>query len=303
MNISPIIIFAFNRPVHLKKTIEALKLNLYAKDSNLIICSDGPRSTSDIESINKVRKYIRKIDGFKSVQVIEHDKNQGLARAIIGGVTEALSQHDRIIVLEDDLVVSPFFLEYMNEALKKYEKTDSVISIHGYCFPIEGLPETFFLKGADCLGWATWSRGWKLFDENPEALYENLKQKKLIKRFNMYGAYDYEGLLRRQINGENSSWAVRWYGSAILNDKLTLNPGRSLVSHIGSDGSGTNYGSDTHLDVILSKSKIIIGEIDVIENQMSFERIKEYMRKMCYPTVTRRMYSKLKYLIKSGLNC
>lgn len=302
MNLSPIIIFAFNRPVHLRKTIEALKLNSHAKESELIIYSDGPRNADDIGSINEVREYIRQVDGFSSVKIIEHEKNQGLARSIICGVREALNQYESIIVLEDDLVVSPFFLQYMNEALNLYKENDSVISIHGYCYPISGLPEIFFLKGADCLGWGTWQRGWKLFEEDSRILYGNLKKKKLMSRFNVFGAYDFEGLLKRQIRGENTSWAVRWYGSAILNNKLTLNPGRSLVSHIGSDGSGTNYGSDSHLDVILSESKILVNKIEVQENLMALQKTREFLLQMSCPTKTGQIYSKIKHFLRSCIN-
>ena len=128
---------------------------------------------------------------------------------------------DKVIVLEDDLVTSPHFLQYMNDGLGIYERDDRVISIHGYSYPVHGkLPETFFLRGADCLGWATWKRGWDLFEDDGQRLLNELERRNLTRSFDFDGSYPYTQMLRDQIAGSNSSWAVRWYASAFLRDKL-----------------------------------------------------------------------------------
>ncbi len=190
--------------------------------------------------VKEVREYIRTITGFKSLRIVERETNLGLATSIISGVTEVVNQYGRIIVLEDDMVTSPFFLRYMNDALDLYENEEKVVSIHGYVYPIQGLQETFFIKGADCWGWATWKRGWDLFDADGEKLLNELKKAGLLKRFDFDGAYPYTKMLRDQIEGKNNSWAIRWYASALLHDKLTLYPGKSLVHNIGTDASGTH---------------------------------------------------------------
>lgn len=238
---APVALFVYNRLQHLQKTIDALKANSEASASLLYIFSDGAKDALDEKAVGEVRQYIQKIDGFAGVHIVEKDKNNGLAKSIINGVTEICQKHGRIIVLEDDIVVSRYFLKYMNDALALYEHDERVISIHGYHYPItESLPETFFLRGADCWGWATWQRGWDLFESDGERLLQELKVRKLMRRFDFDGAYPYTKMLKDQIKGKNNSWAIRWHASAFLRDKLTLYPGRSLVLNIGNDSSGTH---------------------------------------------------------------
>ncbi|MDO8610865.1 MAG: glycosyltransferase, partial [bacterium] len=146
---APIILFVYARPHHTKKTIEALLDNSEAVNSDLIIFSDGPKSNQEYQVVNEVRSYISLITGFKSITLHFNDSNLGLAESIIHGVTSILKKHEQVIVLEDDIVTSPFFLKYMNEALEKYKNNNNVASIHGYIYPVDiSLPETFFLQGA-----------------------------------------------------------------------------------------------------------------------------------------------------------
>src|SRR5690606_23610171 len=119
-------------------------------------------------------------------------------------------------------------------------------------YPIKNLPSSFFLRGADCWGWATWERGWKLFNENGKELLEELKRKKQQRRFDFDGSYPFLRMLKRQVEGKNSSWAVRWYASAFLQDKLTLYPGKSLIRNIGNDNSGTHSESTSLYDPFLA---------------------------------------------------
>jgi len=163
--LAPIVLFVYNRPWHMRQTIEALQKNELAEVSELFIFSDGPKSEADKEKVLEVREYIKTIPGFKSVTLIKRERNIGLAQSIITGVTDVINRYGRIIVLEDDMVTSPYFLKFMNEALEFYKDAEKVVCVHGYIYPIEAkLPETFFLRGADCWGWATWKRGWDLFD-------------------------------------------------------------------------------------------------------------------------------------------
>ncbi|MGB4924556.1 MAG: glycosyltransferase family 2 protein, partial [Candidatus Nitrotoga sp.] len=251
--LAPIILFAFSRPEHTRRTLEALAANALADQSDLIVYADAARSERDAEAVCVVRELIRAAFGFRSVTLIERDVNFGLARNIIEGVSEVLCQHERIIVLEDDMVTSPFFLTYMNEALERYANDNRIISIHGYVYPVAGaLPEAFFLPGADCWGWATWRRGWAYFNPNGAQLLRELKQRKLEHAFDYGGSYPYTQMLEAQIAGANDSWAIRWYASAFLLGKLTLYPGRSLVHNIGNDASGTHCDKSSMMDSVLS---------------------------------------------------
>ena len=279
-NYAPIVLFVYNRPWHTRQTIESLQKNKLVKESEIIIYSDGAKNDKAHQSVNEVRSYINSIDGFKKVTIIERDKNWGLANSIIDGVTTVVNEYGRIIVLEDDLVTSPYFLKYMNDALDFYELKKNVISIHGYIYPLkntENLPETFFIRGADCWGWATWQRGWQLFEADGNKLLKELQEKKLQKQADLNGSYGYTGMLKQQIKGKNDSWAIRWYISAFLQNKLTLYPKQSLVQNIGNDNSGTHCSEidDFHI------SELNVEEIQefnpiVQENTLAKRKIEEF---------------------------
>ena len=280
MDPAPIVLFVYNRLWHTQQTIEALQNNVLAKQSELYIYSDEANTEKIQKSVNEVRQYIDKIDGFKSVTIIKRIKNFGLAESIIDGVTTIVNQYGRIIVLEDDMVVSPYFLEYMNEALDQFVDDDRVISVHGYVFPVDIiLPEAFFLPGADCWGWATWRRGWQIFNPNGKYLLDELMRRHLIQEFDYNGAYPFLNMLRDQIKGENDSWAIRWHASAFLANKLTLYPGRSLVNNIGNDSSGVHSGTTEYFDVELSKTSINLNNVIVEVSPIALEAFEHYFKK------------------------
>jgi hypothetical protein len=264
MIFTPVALFVYARLSHTQSTVEALLNNPGAELTDLIIFSDAARTIENQENVEEVRAYLKSINGFRSINIYERPYNFGLAKSIIEGVTEVLKKHDAVIVLEDDLVTSPYFLKFMNEALEKYAEDDRVISIHGYVLPVnQSLPETFFLRGADCWGWATWRRGWKNFNPDGQHLLDELNRRKLIGTFDFNGAYSFSKMLKAQIKGINDSWAVRWHASAFLANKLTLYPGRSLVHNIGHDGSGTHCGEGMGYDQSVSLSPIVLANIEV----------------------------------------
>ena len=192
INTAPVVVFVYNRLVHTRRTFEALQLNDLTQQSELVVFSDGPKSIGDMARVQEVRNYIKTIRGFANITINEREQNLGLANSIINGVTDIVTRYGKIIVLEDDMVTTPYFLRYMNEALELYENEERVISIHGYVYPVNArLPETFFLKGADCWGWGTWKRGWDLFEADGAKLLKELKARKLEQRFDFNGTYDY----------------------------------------------------------------------------------------------------------------
>lgn len=265
---TPIALFAFNRPAHLRSTLDALASNNLARESALTIFCDGPRSDAEKELTDAVRALCREESckgRFAEVQLVEHAKNRGLASSIIAGVTQMLERHECVIVLEDDLATSPYFLQFMNDALAVYAEDKRVASIHGYCFPhaVPNPPETFFLPGADCWGWATWRRAWNIFEPDAAALLAQLDARGLRRAFNLNNCYPYYEMLEDARDGKVSSWAVRWHASAFLADMWTLHPGRSLVFHAGNDSSGTHCGTDTLLDTDLATTSVPVQKISV----------------------------------------
>ena len=268
MQLAPIVLFTYNRPVHTRQTVEALLKNEYASESDLIIYSDGPKNSAAEERVRQTRIYIKGITGFRSIKIIERTENMGLAANIIDGVTQVVNEYGRIIVLEDDLLTSPYFLKFMNEALTMYEHVEEVISVHGYVYPIKKqLPENFFLIHTDSLGWGTWKNQWIYFNPSGKELLNQLIQRKMLRNFNFDGSYDFAKMLRQQIKGKNNSWAIRWYASAFLARKLSLFPNKSLVFHNGGDNTGTNCVYEPWLDVELSQTPIkLVSQMRLEEN-------------------------------------
>jgi hypothetical protein len=285
MKLAPIALFVYNRPWHTQQTIKALQENTLALDSDLIIFSDGPKNYSESqESVATLREYLKTITGFKNVRIVERTVNYGLGKSIIAGVTEMIKEYGRIIVLEDDIITSRYFLEYLNQGLGLYENDNEVISIHSYIYPVkEVLPETYFLKGADCQGWATWKRGWDLFESDGQKLLKELEARKLTKEFDFSCSYQYTQMLRDQIAGKNSSWAIRWYASAFLKNKFTLYPRESLIYNTGFDGSGTNCGSEDNFNRTnqvesIKNVKIEVRRVEIKENPEARLAVRDYFR-------------------------
>lgn len=252
--LAPILLFAYNRPDHVKRCVESLLANDLAAESDLYVYADAAHDAAAVAMVRQVRTYIRTVTGFKSITIIERDENWGLARNIIDGVTTQVNKCGRVIVLEDDLVLAPYFLQFMNDALDAYEDESRVGHIQACDFTRDpSLPDTFLIKFTGSWGWATWKRAWQHFNPDGKVLLDQFEQRRLSKTFDFNGKYGFTRMLRRQIEGKNNSWAIRWNASLFLADILSLNVGRSLVSNQGFDGSGTNcgggglYGSDLWL--------------------------------------------------------
>jgi len=249
--------------------------------SVLYIYADGPKenaSEDQLKQIQKVRQLIRTKQWCKDVFIIERENNLGLANSIINGVTEILNKHDKVIVLEDDIVASKGFLKYMNEALCLYEKEDRVGCIHAWNYKMDtsGYPEsTFFLKGADCWGWATWKRSWSLFNPDGGFLLESILSKNMQYEFDRRGTHNYEIMLRDQTEGKNDSWAIRWHASLFLQNKYCLQPARPIVKNIGFDNSGIHC-NDT--DMVQNPVDYInINKIDVTESEWFLKAYNNYL--------------------------
>jgi len=280
MSFAPVALFCFNRTDHLKQSVTALQQNTLARNTDVIFFSDGPRNNSEIPTIQEIRSYLKTVQGFNSVTVVEQPKNKGLANSIIDGVTELLQTHNQLIVLEDDLVSSPHFLSFMNDALELYKDDSRFASVHGYCYPVgETLPDTFFLKGADCWGWATTAQAWKVFNANGSELLTQIKENNLVNEFDFNGAYPYTKMLQKQIEGKNNSWAIRWYASAFLNNMFTLYPGKSLVKNIGADSSGTHFGTTSYFDVDISNAPVTLIKKEINEDLTAKEIIASYFKR------------------------
>lgn len=281
---APVLVFAYNRPDHLRKVLESLERNAEAAASVLYVYCDGPKADASDETkanIAAVRKVAAEKKWCGEVHVVAAGSNRGLAASVTGGVEDVLAEHGKVIVLEDDAVCSKYFLEYMNRSLDLYEANEDVISIAGYLYPVtEQLPDTFFLKGADCIAWATWSRGWKYFRYDASLLLSDIELSGAKDHFEFNHSYPYVQMLRDQVEGKIDSWAIRWYASAYLAGKYTLYPGRSMVRNIGFDGSGINSGTSEKWDTGTNDFHPRVEAIPVQENNAARAAIERFFRRL-----------------------
>lgn len=299
---APIALFVYNRPQHTKLVLEALEQNHLACESSLFVFCDGPKPDTTQEALSNIAMVLEIVKSkkwCKEVTVIERSENYGLYKSITSGVSQILERNNSIIVLEDDHVTSRWFLTYMNDALKMYEKSPQVACISGYIYPVKGkLPETFFIKGADCWGWATWRRAWKVFNPDAKHLLHEINYSGNAADFNFFDTYPYVKMLEDKIDGRNNSWAILWYASTFLKNMLTLYPGQSFVQNIGNDGSGVHCTPTSAYDVKLAEGVFVLNSIPVKENIPAKKIMAEYFRTLYpKPNLASRAKSKIKKLI------
>lgn len=261
---TPIIIFAYNRPTHLQRLIDSLRKNPECADTNLYIFADGAKTEGDAD-VDAVREIIHKINGFRTVTPTFRDKNIGLAANIIDGVTSTINRHGTAIVLEDDLVVTPFFLRYMDEALRHYKDTKT-FSIAGYTPPID-IPndykyDTYAVMRNCSWGWATWQDRWNQVDWGVKDFNTFFADDDAVCRFNAAGN-DLSTMLLKQRQGLISSWSIRFCYASFVKQMPTIYPVRSLVTNGGADGSGSNVGSTSKYKTSTFET---LGEIHFCDN-------------------------------------
>lgn len=247
MSYAPIVLFVYNRPDHTRQTLEALSANALASQSDLYVFADGPKENSTLETLKKIRQtreIARSKQWCKTVNIIESDKNKGLAASIISGVTEIVNKYGKVIVLEDDIVTGKYFLEYMNTALDKYENEKAVWHITGWRDPVKNAVEgkSYFYPTMDCWSWATWADRWKYFKKDV-AYYQKVFTDEMKFRFNIEGSEPGNwSQIEQNASGKINTWAIFWYASLFLKNGLCLAPTKSLVRNIGLDNSGVHCG-------------------------------------------------------------
>jgi GT2 family glycosyltransferase len=277
-NFAPIALFVYNRPEHTRRTLNFLKQNFLADESRLFIYSDGARE-GDEDKVREVRELIRDAEGFKSVEIIERPVNMGLANSIIDGVTALTAEYGKVIVFEDDLLASPYTLKYFNTALSRYEQEARVMHIGAYMYPLadQGLPQTFFLRSVSSWGWATWERAWKQFNPDINTLMAQFDKGRRF-AFEMEGSMNYWKHMMHFKKGRNNSWAIRWYASVFLSGGLSINPSRSLIENIGTDGTGVHSGLTDIYKVSMSREPVTEFPPAIAENERAFAAVKQFLK-------------------------
>lgn len=282
MELAPIVLFVYNRPWHTEQTLQALEKNELAQDSVLYIYADGPEkgATPDqLEKIDQVRRLIRKDWKFKEIKIVEREKNWGLADNIVNGVTTVVDEHGKIIVLEDDIVVTRYFLDFMNCCLNKYSSDKNIAGVTGYnYYSEESFPDCFTLPIACSWSWGTWKNVWKNYNHDASQLLREISdQKRFVKEFN-FGSYPFFGLLKRQVEVNSTSWAIRFYASIFLENQKFIYPKNSLVSNIGYGKDATHTkGKDNFFSEIIGRT-VKINCNQLITDKQITKKTKNHFR-------------------------
>ena len=251
---APAVVFAYNRPLHTQKMLSSLKRNYLAAQTDLHVYCDGPKSESDLANVTAVRELFHNLSGFKSVTIVASELNRGLAESVISGVSEAINTAGKVIVIEDDLELSPYFLSFMNFALDKYREANQVFSIGGYQFPSKTMEipdgytyDTYTAYRACSWGWATWADRWNKVDWDVSDFKEFVRDEEAVNAFNQ-GGIDLSQSLKDQMNGRIDSWAIRFCYGHFRAESYCVYPTRTLVRNIGLDSSGVHCGVDPTRD-------------------------------------------------------
>lgn len=269
MYTKPVLILAFNRPIHLRGLIDSLRPH---QPQKILVGVDGPRKNNpkDSEKIALVLAEIRKIDWTTDIELRVREKNLGLRFAVADAVSWALEKHGEIIVVEDDVEVGPEFLGFMSEMLDKFKYNETIGHISGYnLVPKEVLtrpneqirlsliPESY--------AWATWARAWEKYDPalswaRSQTIFDLKKRlgsllSAIVWKINFFDAQ------RESIN----TWAYRWVATLWANDLLCISPNRNLVTYTGSD-------SGTHTRLRASWSELQVSKLGQIDSSYPPER-------------------------------
>lgn len=296
-DMAPVILFTYNRPEHTKRTIEALAANKLAGETELYVFSDAAKKETDSDKVQEIRDYVQTVTGFRQVFLTVRTQNYGLARNVIEGVTEIINRCGKVIVLEDDLVTNPYFLQFMNDGLKRYQDQKRVTGVTGYSFLDDGTDygKESYLCGltGTSWSWGTWADRWAAFDEKAEGWERLQRDAAYRKRFNYDNTYNFYQILKmQQQDAKTNSWAIRWYYTNFLRDGLILAPTRSLVGNDGWDGSGVHCGGKAPTAVHTLKTENAVTEFpeEIRELPEVRRRLKRELRKISEPSLLKRVY-------------
>lgn len=239
---APVALFIYKRREHARRTIASLQVCDGYAESPIFVFADGPLHSRDRAAVEQTRALARAELGDRAV-FLEREANLGIDQSIIEGVTQLCERFGKAVIVEDDLVVSPFFLQFLNRALQRYQDEPRVMQVSGYMFDVPQLRQQnqgIFLPKTTSWGWATWKRAWDYFDPSADGWEERLRDGEARRRFDLDGHFAYSKMLARQMRRSVGAWDIRWYYTVFAHDGLVLFPPRTLVTNVGFDGSGTH---------------------------------------------------------------
>lgn len=271
---APIIIFSYNRPKELQMTLESLLSCIGIEKYKIIVYCDGPKNQYDNQKTRKVLYYLKKVQKMRPLSIIASEINKGLANSVIEGVSNVLTGNDATIVLEDDLILSPNFLIYMQQALDFYQNDKNIFSVSGYTpnitFPKDYHKDFYFSPRASSWGWGTWKDRWETVDWEVKS-YPSFKYNLKLQWQFTKGGIDLPRMLHNQMKGKINSWAIRWVYQQYLNQQATVYPTTSKLKNTGIGAAATHTKKTKRFDTTVDKGEQMVFE---------FEKFNGYNKKI-----------------------
>ena len=241
MKYAPVALFVYNRADNTRRTLEALARNTLARNTQVYVFSDGGKDAKSWALVNKVRKVVSDFAGaFARFELVARPENIYLERNITEGIAQVFAEHNRIIVLEDDIVTSPYYLQYMNQAFELYEDVPRVMHVAGFTNLV--LPDVpfYFTPHMSGWGWGTWRDRW-----NGNFLHYKTREEALAGlTSDDENALQYGGVFPclKSLDKRPIPWDICWEIAIHRAKGLCLTPGRTMVRNIGLS-NGTHFRS------------------------------------------------------------
>ncbi|MCJ8211029.1 glycosyltransferase [Mucilaginibacter sp. RS28] len=238
-------VFCYKRASKLKRCIDALLTNPECADMDIIFFSDGYKNEKDRAGVLETRDYINSITGFRNVIKHFRDRNFSTGPNFRTGLTYLAENYEQFIVVEDDLIVAPNYVKYLLDALKFYKNDQSVFCCTGFVYPVT--PEAFNYQYDSIVyqrfcsyGWGGWADRFKNVVWDEQELQQMMDTRPGFKaRLNAEG-YDLGRMLKKQINGDISTWDIQLQVHVAENHLKVIYPILSKVNNIGFDEESTN---------------------------------------------------------------
>jgi len=265
--LAPIILFAYNRPWHTEQVLQALKENELADQSHLIVFVDGVKdnaTSADIKQNQQVIEIARSQKWCGSIEVHISEYNHGCRWAPINGISYVLSEYPSCIILEDDILTSPYFLTYMNKALQFYENYQSVFSISAFNLSEKAIPipedydyDVYVSLRQLNWGWGTWANRWNLVNWEKDNIPLFIDDKQQVDAFNR-GGDDLSQMLLDEFDGKSQAWDIQFSFAQFYYHAVSIVPCYSYTQNIGLDNSGTHTLNNIGGSFVADLSKAVL---------------------------------------------
>ena len=268
----PIAFFGFNRPRHTRVSLEALARNSIPPGTPLYAFVDGPKdgaAAEDVAQVEAVREVVRGVAWPGPEHLRFRERNAGLLVSLLGGIGEVLSEHETVIVVEDDVVTSPGFYDFLSSGLETYADEPRVMHLSAHS-PLTAPPAdyphtTFVFNDSTVWGWATWRRAWSRLSTDGAAMRREIARRGMRNYVNLEGTFEKDYALQVLDEGRSQDWNAYWHCSILLNDGLCIHPVASLVENIGFDGTGTQCTTESGGLLTPAVDRLAFDRVELVE--------------------------------------